>query len=222
MEKKRLLEGASGYVLVLRSKPDLKPKEDQFLSGLLTIGWSMEEGFKGKSRDEIKKMLEDAYADEDYEAPPLVITQIMNFVQTPKKSLILTPSLKNPERIHVFLSQQEYQFDPARINDGNPHVILGEHLVSISRYEFPDQIQRALKAARKTVTNFSKYFEAIVETINKHITPEGEAAGSEEKDDPKDAAIATLQELLKSDSDEVRLKAALALMEMDKDKKQTT
>ncbi|MCD4652502.1 hypothetical protein K8T06_01040 [bacterium] len=198
----------NSQVLVVRAKPDMENKEDQFLGGIASIGWRTGVSLKGKSKEEIGKIIRSL----DENVSKVWITQIDLFVHLPKGSIILTPSYKTRD-IHIFKTISEYEYI-AEWNDekyGNPHTIKIKHLKTIPRSILPEAIQRSLNAAKKTVTNFSKYSDEI------NLIAKTENLDKEKTFDIRQTAVETIVELLKSDNDEIRFKAALTVLDTCKE-----
>lgn len=201
-------------VFVIRAKPHGTNREDQFLSGTISIGWPTKESLEKMDWKAIEKTMKPLYPD----ISTISITQIHNFVRMPVGSIILTPSYKNRD-IHVFETISGYSYIPEWSTDeiGNPHTIKVNYLKTLIRDHFSETVNRALLAAKKTVTDFSKYSNEILLIISNEfenaICPKNEKA-SQEKDAELEARN-TLKELLKSSNEEIRLKAALALLDKE-------
>ncbi len=198
-------------IFVVRAKPHNINREDQFLGGTISIGWPTSESLNGKNRDDLEEFLKKAYPD----ITSMSITQIHNFTTMPIGSIVLTPSYKNRD-IHVFETIADYSYSSEWSVEqiGNPHTINVKYLKTLERSHFSEIINRALLAAKKTVTNFSKYSDEILMSIGEdtpgiHDTKEFKSAQNFETEIE---ARQTLKELLKSPDDEIRLKAALALL----------
>ncbi len=206
--------------LVVRAKPHNINREDQFLDGIASIGWPTSESFGGKDWDEIKKILEDHESEkEDHEDKKIInsiaVTQIHSFVHLPEGSFILTPSCRNRD-IHILKTISEYQYKEEWSTDdtGNPHTVKAALLKSVHRSVFSAQVQRALLAAKKTVTDFSKYSEEIATIVNDNNDDDkgiSESAAITSSSEIDLEVQETLRKLLKSKNEEVRLKATLAL-----------
>ena len=143
------------------------------------------------------------------------ITQIHNFVHIPVGSIILTPSYKTRD-IHIFETISNYSYIPEWSDEkiGNPHTIKANYLNTLSRNCFSEIINRALLAAKRTVTNFSKYSNEILLIIDDDATNFQDATDSKsfQTNGVEIEARQTLKELLKSSNEEIRLRAALALL----------
>lgn len=198
-------------VLVVRAKPHNINKEEQFLDGILSIGWPTKDTLEGKTREEVEEIINNEFDN----VKQLDITQIMMFIKLPIGSIVLTPSYKN-RRIHVFETTSEYQFRQDFFEEGNPHTIQANYLSTIEREEFPEVIRRSLKAARKPVTNYSKYEEEINEIVNKIKQIRKSEQIEKNADNSQNRAKQALEELLESDNEEIKLQAALALLKIKK------
>jgi len=211
---------------LIRSKPDGRDREADFLNGDITIGWPHGKSLGGKKKDEINYQMNKKWSD----ISSLDVTQCYNFANIPKGSIVLTPSLKNPAKIHIFKTISTYRYNPEHESAGNPHHIFAAHINTVSRSEFSEMFKRSMKAARRTVTVMSKYIDDILKAVGNDVIdyePDDEELLKIKKadevktgklqesnlTDDKAAAKAALHELLKSDNEEIKLKAALALME---------
>jgi hypothetical protein len=201
-------------VLVVRAKPHGFDREAEFMNGLISIGWPVGCSFEGKNRSQIGDFLDSIGLRTE-----LAISQIQNFVSLPSGSIILNPSIQS-RKVHVFVEsgpyfyRQELEKEPKTGEAfGNPHTIQAKYLRSLPRTSFPDIVQRALNAARKTVTRFDKYAESIHSVINQESDQSGQLASSGSSEIKKEV-IDSLRELLKSPKEETRLKAALALKDL--------
>lgn len=201
-------------ILVVRSKPHGFDREKEFLNGVISIGWPVGLSFAGASREEIASMLE---AHGKY--TELEVSQIFNFVHLPPGSIILTPSTSTRE-VHVFAETKAYSYRPEMDIDpgqnqkwGNPHVIEAKHVRSVSREIFPENVQRALKAARKTVTRFTKYADDIREALARAAQGQATAPPLPEAE-LKREIVDALRGLLRSPNEDTKLRAALALKEL--------
>lgn len=193
-------------IFVVRAKPSGINREDQFLAGTVSIGWTTPKSLEGKDRSELERIVKKAYPD----ITSMSITQIYNFVQMPVGSIILTPSYINRD-IHVFETVSEYSYNSAWPD--NPHTIKVNHLKTLERNNFPEVVKRALLAAKRTVTNFTKYSNEIQMIIaGDTVDTDIKGAKLAQKSDDEIEARQTLKELLKSSDEEIRLKAALALL----------
>ncbi|CAN2041354.1 conserved hypothetical protein [Candidatus Magnetomoraceae bacterium gMMP-15] len=206
----------------IRCKPHGIPREDQFRQGFISIGWPTGLSFEGKNWEEIAETIKNTRGEKP---KSLEVTQCYNFVNIPIGSIILTPSVEDTEKIYVFKTLTSYEYDPDRENDGNPHTIRSALFKTVNRNTFTDQVQRSMRAARRTVTNFSKYADEILKTVGSAILDyeidelplpppiDKPVKKKEYKEDEKSVAKAALRELLNSDNEEIKLKAALALLE---------
>ena len=164
--------------------------------------------FENKTRDEIKGILKS-----NYDANNLAVTQIWMFIHLPVGSFVISPSYKTRD-IHIFQTTSEYEYIEEWDNGdiGNPHTIKAQHLKTVPRSVFSDQVQRALLASKKAVTNFTKYVEEVIMAINDQEVPDMPEKQEGSQSQAELEARETLRELLKSDDEEVRLKAALGLL----------
>jgi predicted Mrr-cat superfamily restriction endonuclease len=195
-------------VLLLRAKPNMIDREDQFLDGLLSIGWGLLGDLRGKIKEEVAKLMAEKYPEN---TGALSTSQVFLFSQLPVGALVLTPSYQTRD-IHVFRTKGEYLYDATREADGNQHTIEAEHIVTVRRSAFPEQICRAFLAARKPVTNFTKYRRAIDACIADPGAQELSVQRDDTRSQAEGEAREALRALLKSDIEDVRLRAALGLL----------
>lgn len=193
-------------VFVVRSKPHNIHREEQFLTGIISIGWPTQMSLKEKGRRELEEVLRSKYPD----ISQLSVTQVFEFVRIPVGSIILSPSYETRD-IHLFKTTSEYRYvsEWSTNEIGNPHVLDAEYIKTVPRSIFSDKVKTALLAAKKTVTEFSKYGNELLGVINDDASIIDTAVVSTS---PEMEAKETLRALLKSENDEIRLKAALALL----------
>ncbi len=198
---------------VVRAKPDGKDREEQFLSGgIASLGYpSLEDLRNSKNQilsfDEIFAIMTREYGDSH--SVSLATTQVFAFANLPIGSIIVTPSIKTRD-IHLLETTSEYYFDKTVPDDvGNPHQIRVKHLKTVSREVFPIEFQDMLKAAKKAVTKLQGRNEETVFAVvdGNSPTPKTLPEGVEAKIEK------TLLELLESDSREIRIQAAMKLMD---------
>ncbi len=195
-------------VVVVRAKPNQIDREDQFVAGDASIGWPHTGDLASADRTAIETALKKHYPSQ---ALSIRVSQIYKFVNLPVGSIMLTPSYQTRE-IHVFRTTSTYRYRPEWEKEGNPHTIAVEHVRTVPRSAFPDQVQRALLAAKKTVTNFSKYEQLICPIVSGSWVPQDQSDHDSSTPDEVAEAVQTLRELLKSEDDQVRLHAAVALV----------
>jgi len=193
--------------LCVRAKPHGVDREKQFLAGDISIGWPEMGDLDGADRATIQSALEKRRPDV---ASSLTGSQIYKFVDLPVGSLVLTPSYET-RGVHLFRTKSGYRYREDWRKGGNPHTIKVEYIKTVSRDTFPEQVQRALLAARKAVTDFSKY-EPAISSIADGQGPCGDGAPSTAASPDAVEARRTLRELLSSEDEHVRLKAAMALL----------
>ena len=200
-------------VLLVRSKPHGVDREDQFLNGIASIGWPAGADLRQKQKDEMEKILKNRYPD----VKKLHVTEVHLFVTLPIHSIIITPSLKNPLDIHIFRTTSECEYIEEWDNDnvGNPHTIQIKHLKTILKTDFSDYVQRAIRSAVRAVCNFSQYQNEIAELVKIERPEPSQIKSIEENILYKKKALETLVDLLDSKNDEIRLKAATALLTHD-------
>jgi len=194
-------------VLCVRAKPHRVDREEQFLAGDISIGWPEMGDLDGADRPTIQSALEKHRPNG---ASSLKVTQIYKFVHLPVGSLVLTPSYET-RGVHLFRTKSGYRYRDDWSEGGNPHTIKVEYIKTVSRDAFPEQVQRALLAAKKAVTDFSKY-EPAISAIADGQGPRGDGPASTAASPDAVEARRTLRELLSSKDEHVRLKAAMALV----------
>jgi predicted Mrr-cat superfamily restriction endonuclease len=195
-------------VYVVRAKPHYEDREDEFLSGMLSIGWPGIGDVEGCDREEIRKRLIDSQDD----PKALKITQIHNFINLPVGTIVLTPSIKNRD-IHIFITTSGYKYNKAH-KEVNPHKIACRHVKTIDRESISGDLIRSINAGRKTVTNLSKFASEVSELINERATKVEKEVNNFDKE-----IIKTLRDLLKSEDENVRLQAAINLHKVTKGEK---
>ena len=195
-------------IVVVRAKPNLVNREDQFLGGVASIGWPDTGDLAGADRSAIERTLKEHHPSN---ALSIRISQIHKFVNLPVDSIILTPSYETRD-IHAFRTTSSYQYRREWVSEGNPHTIAVQHIKTLPRRAFPDRVQRALLAAKKTVTDFSKYESLISSVLIDGPAPKEQTGQHASAPDAEAEAVRTLRELLSSKDEKVRLQAAIALV----------
>ena len=200
-------------ILLVRAKPHGTPREDQFLNGISSIGWPAGSSLIGKQKHEIEAILRLRYKD----LKKLHVTEVHLFVTLLEKSIILTPSLENSQNVHIFRTKSdcEYKEEWDNERDGNPHIIQVEFIRTIPKTAFSDMMQRSIRSARKAVSNFTKYRDEIGELIRDPDPSIESKPKNDEKSQMEMNALKTLEDLLDSESDEIRYKAAIAILNRD-------
>jgi len=196
----------SREILVLRAKPHNIPREDEFLSGVLSVGWPCLGDLTGKTKEEIQNAFHENWP----ESGPLGLTQLWNFISLPKGSLVLVPSLDG-KTVHFFETTSSYLYNASQDENsrqkGNPHQLHARLLKTVYREIFPKHIKNSLLAARRAVTVFTKYaneVEAVLAADTSEVIPS--------EPDLRQRAMDVLAELLESDNEEIRLRAAIELL----------
>lgn len=182
--------------LLVRAKPDNKDREDQFLKGILSIGWPNTGEFKEFSRRYLENLLE------NFEYNKTAITQIESFINLEPGDIVLTPS-KN-KTVYIFEVLSKYNYVKDNIEDGNPHVVKAKLVKEIN---MPEKLSSVIKASRRAVTNLYNYAEIIEKLIN----PTFETLNDIENENIS-LALETLNKLLNDEKSEIRLQAALGLL----------
>lgn len=193
---------------ILRCKPHGFNREQEFLDGRISIGWPCGKSLEKKSRAEISKVLADKYDD----LSEISVSMVNLFVDMPVGSIVLTPSIKNKALIHIFKTTSSYQYDSAadRADVGNPHFASVEFLKTVSRADLPPAVIRSLSGARKTLSRISQHFDLLDEYISSNFevesTSEMSVLGNRAE------ALNVLYELLGSEDENIRLNAAIAIL----------
>jgi hypothetical protein len=204
---------------IVRAKPHGKDREDQFLiGGIASLGYPDLGNLRNSksqilSFEEISQIMKVEY--EDVNNISLATTQVFAFATLPIGSIILTPSIKTRD-IHLLETTSEYYFDEkAKTEDiGNPHQIRVKHLRTVARSVFPSEFQSMLNAAKKAVTKLQGRNEETVFALAygnsppPSVLPEAVEAKIEK----------TLLGLLESDSREIRIQAAIKLLDSSSEK----
>ncbi|ADJ27974.1 hypothetical protein [Nitrosococcus watsonii] len=196
---------------ILRAKPHGKNRENEFLNGRISIGWPCEASFEGKEREDISTILRSAYPD----ITAISISMVDLFVNMPVGSIILTPSLQDKSLIHLFRTSSPYQYNRSTDTDeeGNPHYVEVEHLKTEPRHNLPKAVLRSLSGARKTLSRISQHYDLLDDFIN--IGFEAGVEANSKSPSSRTEAINVLHELLSSNSESIRLQAAVAIIEYE-------
>jgi len=195
---------------ILRAKPHDIDREEEFLEGRLSIGWPCNQSLEGADRDQIKGILSSFYEG----LSEVSISMVDLFVHMPKDAIILTPSLQDKTLIHLFKTTSNYKYDPLSDNEkaGNPHFINAIYLKTVVRNLLPKPVLKSLSGARKTLSRISQHYGILDEYIsnnfqvNRGVKPKYNKFQCE--------AIDVIYNLLDSEDEHVRLKAAIAIIEL--------
>jgi len=190
---------------ILRAKPHGKDKEPEFLEGRISIGWPCGEDLSGKDREVISSVLKNRYSD----ISAISVSMVKVFVDMKPGAIVLTPSLQKRSLVHLFRVTSAYQYDSSYESNGNPHFVEAQFLKTISRENLPKKVVHSLSGARKTLSKISQYFGVLDEFIESDFKTEEESNSSEANMSP---AIKVLYELLDSEDEEVRLRAAITIV----------
>ncbi|EMN4468569.1 MULTISPECIES: hypothetical protein [Aeromonas] len=194
---------------ILRCKPHGFNREQDFLEGRISIGWPGVGNLDNKSREEVSELLGQKYGD----LSQISVSMVDLFVNMPVGSIVLTPSIKDKAQVHIFKTSSAYQYDKSADNDerGNPHFINVTHVKTVSRANLPPAVIRSLSGARKTLSRISQYFDLLDEYISSDF--DAESVVTYAVSEGKTEAFNVLYELLNSEDENVRLKAAIAILE---------
>lgn len=200
------------HVYMVRCIPTGINKEIDFLNGTLSVGWPCLGDLTGKDKNEVEKIFYENYSKD--------FTQLYNFITIPIGSIVLTPSTKNRD-IHIFQTTSDYIYNeeqeienhnvPNPLEKGNPHQLHATLLKTVSRDVFYRTLKGPILAARRPVTNLSKYADRVELIVNDDTTKPTKIPNNY-----KDEAIETLANLLNSEDENIRLQAALNLLKIDK------
>jgi len=189
-------------VYILRSKPHYNNREDEFLNGKISIGWPCNHNLNLKKRSDLEIILKKRYLD----ISEVNISQVEQFINMPKNSIVITPSIKDKSQVHIFKTTSTYQYDLSKDNEeiGNPHFIDANLIKTIKKTELPEDVRKSLSGARKTVSNISKHSKIIEYFLIK----EDDTSNNTQRE----KGLKVLEELLKSNNEEIRLKASIELL----------
>lgn len=209
MSENKKIKAVSAYVV--RCKPHDIIKEDEFLKGILSVGWPSIGDLTGMTKEQIEPIFNETWPGHG----PIRLTQLYNFITIPVGSIVLTPSVYNRD-VHLFLTTSGYFYNKDQdiksphINTsdkGNPHQIIAKFIKTVPREDFTPKLQEALNAAKRTVTNFSSYIPEIEAIVNNEPLKSVESSNIY-----RNEAIETLAKLLKSEDENIRLQAAINLL----------
>ncbi|MBU4487265.1 MAG: hypothetical protein KKD38_10110 [Candidatus Delongbacteria bacterium] len=209
MNEKKMIKAVSVYVV--RCKPHNVIKEDEFLKGIISVGWPCIGDLTGMSKKEIEPIFNAAWVGQG----PIRLTQLYNFITMPVGSIVITPSVYNRD-VHLFVTTSGYYYNKDQdiannhvvgTSKGNPHQIRAKFIITVPREAFSTKLQESLNAAKRTVTNFSSYIPEIEAIINNEPLKSMESPNIY-----RDEAIETLAKLLKSEDENIRLQAAINLL----------
>lgn len=197
---------------ILRCKPHGFNREQEFLDGRISIGWPCGTSLANKSREEIAKDLSKKYTD----LSEISVSMVNLFVDMPVNSIVLTPSITNKLLIHIFKTTSVYQYDFKADRDdiGNPHYVTVEFLKTVARANLPSAVIRSLSGARKTLSQISQHYDLLDDYIASDF--EVEASPEVSLSGNKTEALNVLYELLASENENIRLNAAIAILNNEK------
>ncbi|EGR2498666.1 hypothetical protein DYC00_18465, partial [Vibrio cholerae] len=193
---------------ILRCKPHGFNREQEFLDGRISIGWPCGTSLANKSREEVANDLAKRYPD----LSEISVSMVNLFVDIPTNSIVLTPSIKNKALIHIFKTTSTYQYDAAADNNdvGNPHYVMAKYLKTVARADLPSAVVRSLSGARKTLSQISQHYDLLDDYIASDFEAEVESEVSISGN--KAEALNVLYELLASNNENIRLNAAIAIL----------
>jgi len=186
--------------LLVRAKPHGEDREDEFKNGTASIGWPMGISFENFTREDLEKTLKKEWKGKTS------ITQILNFITLKSGDIILTPGI-NEKKIYIYKVKSSYQYQSQKERNGNPHTVLTDLITTVSYDDIPDQLRRSIKAGRRAVTNLIDYSKDIELLLNEEFK-----TSKEINDDLKERSFEILKELLDSDNENVKLQAALGIL----------
>lgn len=189
-------------IYILRSKPHYYNRENEFLNGKISIGWPCNHNLNLLPRLDLEIILKKRYSD----ISGINISQVEHFINMPSNSIVITPSIKDKKQVHIFKTTSTYQYDISKDNDliGNPHFIDAKLIKTIQKSELPEDVMKSLSGARKAVSNISKHSKIVLSFLSEKDNPI--------YDNKRAKGLKVLEELLKSDNEEIRLKASIELL----------
>jgi hypothetical protein len=193
---------------ILRAKPHGKNQENEFLDGHLSVGWPCGVSFEGKDREELSSILTDRYHD----ITETSVSMVALFVKIPITSIVLTPSLQNRSLIHIFRTTSMYKYDHLADfdNKGNPHFVDAEFLKTVARDSLPKAVLHSLSGARKTLSRISQHYGVLDDFVSSGYDANFDTLPLAE--DNRSEAVSVLYELLSNEDDNIRLQAAVAIV----------
>lgn len=196
---------------ILRAKPHGIDQEKQFLDGRISIGWPCGISLDGKTRDEINTILSEKWND----ITETSVSMVYLFVKMPRDSILLTPSNENRSNIHIFVTTSTYKYDKsADTNEiGNPHFVEAKLLKTVPRDSLPNAVLRSLSGSRKTLSRISQHYELLDDFISSKFETELESDVVTTSVESRTEAMSVLFELLSSESESIRLSAAIAILD---------
>jgi len=199
---------------ILRAKPHGIDQEEEFLSGQISVGWPCGKSLENCDRGVIASTLAKSYNT----LSEISISMVDLFVHMPEGSIVLSPSINNKSLIHIFKTTSGYQYDSSKDNAacGNPHFIEAEHLKTVSRNTLPSPVFKSLSGARKTLSRISQHYGILDNYISSGFNVTKKIVNN--TDGPIDATT-VLYDLLSSEDEHIRLQAAIAVLNLEKNKK---
>lgn len=193
---------------ILRCKPHGLNREQEFLNGRISIGWPCGTTLEEMTRSDISEVLTNKYED----LSEISVSMVSLFVNMPANSIVLTPSIQNKSLIHIFKTTTGYQYDPEADNDdiGNPHFASAKPLKTVSRADLPPEVIRSLSGARKTLSRISQHYDLLDDYISSGF--DSEKTTEDQSFGDKTEALNVLYELLASEDENIRLNAAIAIL----------
>lgn len=196
---------------ILRSNPRGQSLENDFKKGHISVGWACGESLGGKNRQEISIILAKRYPD----ITGIAVSMVGLFVKMPIGSIVLTPSLEDKSRIHLLRTTSTYKYDPsADSNDkGNPHFIEAKYLKTVPKRSLPEAVLRSLSGAKKTLSRISQHYNILDNFIDSDFKNDVEKLSV--PSDRRAEAADIIYKLLNSEDENIRLKAAIAIISME-------
>jgi hypothetical protein len=194
---------------ILRAKPHGKDQENEFLDGRLSIGWPCDVSFEGMNREELSSILTKKRQD----ITETSVSMVDLFVKMPIDSIVLTPSLQNRSLIHIFRTVSIYKYDQLADGNekGNPHFVDAIFLKTVARDSLPKAVLRSLSGARKTLSRISQHFDLLDDFVSSGFDANLDVLPL--TIDNRAEAMNVLSELLNSETESIRLQAAIAIVQ---------
>lgn len=204
-------------VFQLKTKPHNKTKDrvNEFIQdGFVCIGWPGIDNLQNVGKDEIRTRLQQKYADLTGHKLGNALGQVNTFVNTIQKGDIVLISEK--EYAHVGIAD-DYYYESAFDNDddGMCHRRKIQWVNKIIISDLPPDIQKLL-ANRNTICRYPKLIEPPELELLLNKKTEMKDENSQKLEELFKAALEVLENELKSDDPEIRLKAASELIRIKK------
>ncbi len=198
-------------LFLFRAKPEGINREAEFLeNNIIAIGWKELPSLKGKSKDDIKKSLED----KEYTSSNVTVGQINHFVNNMDVgSLCLIPSPSSND-VHLVKITSNYFYNTK--DETFPHQRKIQIINTFNRYDFPSELNKALKPAM-TIADISHRLDDLNAFINGDTSKEIHVCIEDELKKLLPIAIENIKECLESEDLYKRTDASLQLIRLLKE-----